>query len=59
MSELKVSEEVLKQMAVRKAALASSNILVQMAQRELNLYMVGKLKELGLDIEKHRTTAEK
>lgn len=57
--ELKVSEEVLKQINFRKACLASANGLFQMAQRELNLYAVEQLKELDLDTTKNYNIDDK
>jgi len=59
MEEMKVSEDVLKQLNVRKVALNSSQILVQMANRELNLFMIDQIKELGLDGSKAYNIDEK
>lgn len=51
---MKVSEEVLKQLNFRIGCLNGADGLVQMAQREFDLYMTAQLKELGLDTEKKK-----
>jgi DNA repair protein RadC len=47
--ELKVGEEVLKQLHIRKAAIESLDILKQMAQNEFQNYVLEQFKQLGLD----------
>lgn len=50
--EVKLSEEVVKQIGARENALRGANILFQMAKRENDLYVQEQLKALGLDLEK-------
>jgi len=48
--ELKVKENVLKQIRARMTALEGGKVLLQAARRELNLYVLDELSKLGLDV---------
>jgi|ETNvirnome_2_300_1030623.scaffolds.fasta_scaffold00052_3 hypothetical protein len=56
---MKVNEEVLKQLQARRNALASVQTLVQMANREYNLYLQHQVKEAGTDMSKKWVVDEK
>ena len=46
---MKVNEKTLEQINIRKQAVIAGQIRQQMCQRELNMFVVEQLKELGLD----------
>lgn len=59
MEELKLKEDILKQLNVRKTAIMSANVLAQMAKREMNFFVLDQLKELGLDTAKQYNVDDK
>jgi len=59
MEELKLEEETLKELNIRKQAIMANQVLVKMATREMNLFVVEKLKEFKLDTTKQYSIDEK
>ena len=46
MEDIKLSDEVLVQIRARRAALSGLDVLKQMAQRELNIYLMDQLEAI-------------